>query len=89
MFIVEHLKEYLRGDIVRVIARQHKGLARENIVEIHAQEVFAQHVFCQKGEVLMQVFHRFGVYFHHAQWSFLGGKILGEHAHTWSHFENG
>ena len=44
VFIIEHLEEYLRGNIVRIVARQHKLLSVEDLVQVHPQEVATYYI---------------------------------------------
>ena len=42
--VVKHLEEYLRRDIIRVVARQHKLLTAKHLTQIHMQKVFAKYI---------------------------------------------
>ena len=44
VFVVEHLEEDLRGDVVGIVACQHERLSVEDIVEVHPQEVSTYYI---------------------------------------------
>ena len=44
VFVVEHLEEYLRGDVVGIVACQDERLSVKNIMEIHPQEVSTYYI---------------------------------------------
>ena len=45
VFVVEHLEEDLRRNVVGIVARQYKLLTVEHLPQVHPQEVSAQNVF--------------------------------------------
>ena len=57
VFIVEHLKEDLRRNIVGIVARQHKLLTIEHLLQVHPQEVGTQDILAQLREVLVEIGH--------------------------------
>ena len=44
IFVVEHLEEDLRGDVVGVVARQYERLTIKHLVEVHAEEVSTYYI---------------------------------------------
>ena len=44
VFVVEHLEEDLRGDVVGIITCQDERLSVEDIMEIHPQEVSTYYI---------------------------------------------
>ena len=87
--VLQHAEEYLAGDVVGIVACQHKRLPAENPVEGHAQEVILQDVLTQLGHVFLQVSHRLCIYLHHFHGPPFGQQILGEYPHARSHFQYG
>ena len=44
ILIIKHLEENLRGDIIGIVARQHKLLSIEHLLEIHAEEIATYYI---------------------------------------------
>ena len=87
--VVEHLEEYLAGDIIRIVAGEHEGTSVEKTVEVHFQEVVLHDALLQLGIRLAQVADRFVVNLHYLQLALFGNKELGEHAHPGAYLKNG
>ena len=39
ILIFQHFEEYLAGDIIRIVSRQHKKVARQTTLQVHFEEV--------------------------------------------------
>ena len=99
--VVEHFEENLRGDVVGIVAREHKLLAVEQLMQVHAEEVAGDdrghtilvppylRTFVPPKQGLLQILHTLAVYLHHAQRAWLLGQILCQHAHTWAYLKDG
>ena len=51
VFVVEHLEEYLAGNVIRVVARKHERLPAERPFQVHFQEIVFYDVFFQLGVI--------------------------------------
>ena len=87
--VVEHLEEYLRRDVVGVVAGEHKLAAVENAAEVHAQEILADDVVAQGGEVRVEVVHALLVYLNGLHLPPFRHEILGQHAHAGAYLQDG
>ena len=61
----------------------------ENVIQIHPKKIFADDIFTQSRVFLVQIGHRLDIDLYGFYLSSLGHKILREHAHTRSDFQNG
>ena len=87
--IVEHLEEYLRRDVVRIVARQHKLLTTKHLVQVHTQEVGTQDILAQFRKILVQIRNTLAVYLNHLQRARFLHQILRHHSHTRPHLQYG
>ena len=51
VFVIEHLEEYLAGNVIRVVARKYERLSAERPFQMHFQEIVFYDVFFQLGIV--------------------------------------
>jgi hypothetical protein len=89
VFVIYHLEEYLGRNVVGVVARQDKLAAAEKAGEIHAEEVLADDIVAQTGEMLVEIDDRLAVYLNHADLARLLHEILCEHSHAGADLQNG
>jgi uncharacterized protein (TIRG00374 family) len=82
VLIVEHLEEYLRGDVIRIVAREHKLLTIEDIAKIHPQEVATYDIIDETREILFEVSHTLTIDLHHLQRTWFLYEILSHDTHT-------
>ena len=87
--IVQHLKEYLRRDVIGIIARQHKLLAVEHLSQVHSQKVSTHDILTQLRKVFVEIGHRFAVNLHHLQWTRFLHQILRHDTHARAYLQNG
>ena len=45
VFVIEHLEEYLAGNVIRVVARKYERLSAERPFQMHFQEIVFYDVF--------------------------------------------
>ena len=84
---VEHLKEYLRRDIVWIIA-YHTEVAFKHRAEVELQEVLADDAPVKLRKVVLQILDRLTVEFHYSHIMSAFEQELRKHAHPRSHFEH-
>ena len=89
IFVVKHLEEDLRGDIVGIVAREHKRLTIKYFREIHAQKILSEDIVAQLRKLLVEVSHALGVDLHSFHLPRLFHEILRQHAHSRSYLEHG
>ena len=97
--VVEHLEEYLRGDVVGVVAGEHELPSAEKVVQVHAQEVAGEQEplslprLCMDGRELRKVFSEVGdglaVDLDGCHLARLWQQELREHTHARPNFEHG
>ena len=89
ILVVEHLEEDLGRDVVGIVAGKHKLFATEDLVQIHAQEVFPDDLVAQLGIAFVEVSHAFGVDFHSFHLPVFLHQVLCEDSHARSDLQNG
>ena len=77
ILVIQHFKEYLTGDIIRVITCQYERLAVEQPVEIHFQEVVLDDMIFQRRISFAKISYRFIVHFHDFHRPFFFHQELG------------
>lgn len=85
---IEHSEKNLRGDVVRKIADERKGLTFEYCSEVQLQKVGgddAQAGICRK--VSFQIRHHITVGFHRGEVATGSSEQLGEHAFSGAYFQ--
>lgn len=82
ILIVEHLEEYLRGDVIRIVAREYKLLTIEDLAKIHPQEVATNDIIDETREILFEVSHTLTIDLHHLQRTWFLYEILSHDTHT-------
>ena len=87
ILVVEHLEEYLRGDVIRIVSCQHKLLSIENLPQVHPEEISTYYIIIQAGEMLTKIGHRLTVDFHHLEGTGFLHEILGHNTHTRSYLQ--
>ena len=87
IFVVEHLKQDLRRDVVGVVADDHKLLLSGHLGEVEFQEVGLDDAAVELRVALVQVVDALGVEFHHLQVVPVLQQELREHAHAWTHLD--
>ena len=89
ILVIQHFKEYLTGDIIRVITCQYERLAVEQPVEIHFQEVIFNDVVFQRRIFFTQIGYGLIIQFHHLHRTFFSHQKLGQYTHARTYFQNG
>ena len=89
LLVVEHLEEYLRRYVIRVIARKHELAPAEKPLQVHPQKVLAYDGVPQLRVLRVKVSHRLGINLDHLQLPALGHEVLRKHAHAGAHFKHG
>ena len=87
--VLHHLKEYLTGDIVWIVACEHEGFAIEHVCKIHLKKVPLDDIVAKLREMLMKIWHRLEVYLHHLERTVFLNYILCQHTHSWPYFQYG
>ena len=88
VFVVEHLEEYLTGYVVGVVAGEHEGMALEELLQVHAQEVLADDVVAELWERRIEVLDAFLVDFHGFHLTRLLHEKLCQHTHAGSYLQH-
>ena len=89
ILIVEHLEEYLRGDVVWIVARQHELLSVEHLVQVHPEEVATYYIIIKTGKILAEIGHRLTVDLHHLKGAWFFHEILGHDTHARTNLQHG
>ena len=89
ILIVEHLEEYLRGDVVWIVTRQHELLSVEHLVQVHPEEVATYYIIIKTGEMLTEIGHRLTVDLHNLKGSWFLHEILGHDTHARTNLQHG
>jgi len=82
VLIVEHLEEYLRRDVVRIIAGKHKLLPVEHLAKVHAQEIAGDNIVREARKILLQILYTLAVDLDYLEGTGLLYQILGHDTHA-------
>jgi hypothetical protein len=87
--LLQHLKDYLAGDIVRIIPDQGQG-QREVVLQPELKEIARQQVPLQCRDMISQVADAFRIYFGRVEGRHIlaGQQGAGENTRTWAYFEH-